>query len=178
MLSPLIQEDGSESSTSSRVYGAAYHIPPAYANEVRDYLDEREIDGYTVHYTPFHPARQQPQHEQRVDETSPPMTCMVYIGLPTNPQFLSISALRHPDSITQVISRANGLSGSNTEYLFLLEKALESIGLGLADEHVTGLVRRVKALEGLRNGGQEAPEEEEAADTVRSSVMSSNEHTH
>lgn len=157
------------------MYGAAYHIPRTHAREVRAYLDEREIDGYTVHYTTFHPARQQQQqqHECEIDEISPPMTCMVYIGLPTNPQFLSSPALRHPDAITQVIGKASGLSGSNREYLFLLEKALEDIGLGLADEHVTGLVQRVKALEGIRDGEREAPEEAEAAATVRSNVMSS-----
>lgn len=72
---------------------------------------------------------------------------MVYIGLPTNSQFLCDPAQRDPATVAKVISISRGLSGKNTEYLYLLEKALEGLGLGSADGHVTDLVRRVKALE-------------------------------
>ena len=72
---------------------------------------------------------------------------MVYIGQPTNPQFLRDPAERQPEDVARVISSRHGKSGKNTEYLYLLEKALEGIGLGSADVHVTDLVRRVKAIE-------------------------------
>ncbi|KAL2008888.1 hypothetical protein VTN00DRAFT_7082 [Thermoascus crustaceus] len=166
-----------ETSSTSTVWGAAYHIPASHAEEVHDYLDEREIDGYTVHYTPFYPIspvsastvsttpvsstaagdddpgsapRFQPSSLPSSSSSSSnpsPMTCMVYIGLPTNSQFLRDPAQRDPAAVAKVISVSRGLSGKNTEYLYLLEKALEGLGLGSADGHVTDLVRRVKALE-------------------------------
>lgn len=133
------------------VWGAAYHIPASHAQEVHDYLDDREIDGYTVHYTPFHPT---------VPGTAPgtEMTCMVYIGLPSNPQFLRDAERRDPQHVASVISQGHGMSGKNSEYLYLLEKALEGLGLGTADIHVTDLVRRVRAMDEAtaREGEEEA----------------------
>lgn len=150
---PLAHIETAESS-SSRVWGAAYRIPASHAEEVHDYLDEREIDGYTVHYTPFYPFT-----EGHAVADAKPITCMVYIGQPTNPQFLRDPARREPQDVAEVISRGRGQSGKNTEYLYLLEKALEGLGLGTADGHVTDLVRRVKAIEGVEEG---AADEEEA----------------
>ncbi|GIJ87495.1 hypothetical protein Asppvi_006402 [Aspergillus pseudoviridinutans] len=161
-------------SSTARVWGAAYHIPASYAEEVHDYLDDREIDGYTVHYTPFHPisavsastVSKVPETEAAPQTQSPsqahaaPITCMVYIGQPTNPQFLRDPARREPQDVAEVISRGRGQSGKNTEYLYLLEKALEGLGLGSADMHVTDLVRRVKAIEST----EESTAEEAAAE--------------
>ncbi|PGH23851.1 hypothetical protein AJ80_02099 [Polytolypa hystricis UAMH7299] len=159
------QKDIEPLAPTSAVWGAAYHIPASHAEEVHAYLDHREIDGYTVHYTPFHPytpdgpnnasfppsttspspPQFQQQHQGQQQPT--PMTCMVYIGLPSNPQFLSQPSLRDPSSVAQVISISCGASGENKEYLYLLEKALEGLGLGSADGHVSDLVKRVQALE-------------------------------
>lgn len=72
---------------------------------------------------------------------------MVYIGQPSNSQFLQDATSRDPQQVAQVISSSQGASGKNTEYLYMLEKALEGIGLGTADIHVTDLVRRVKTIE-------------------------------
>lgn len=151
---PQLAHTETAESSSSRVWGAAYRIPASHAEEVHDYLDEREIDGYTVHYTPFYPFT-----EGHAVADAKPITCMVYIGQPTNPQFLRDPARREPQDVAEVISRGRGQSGKNTEYLYLLEKALEGLGLGTADEHVTDLVRRVKAIEGVEEG---AADEEEA----------------
>jgi cation transport regulator ChaC len=157
------QWDLEASSQTSAVWGAAYHIPPSHAREVHAYLDDREIDGYTVHYTPFHPstapagtARNSLPGEPAISQILQPMICMVYIGLPTNSQFLRNPSLRDPTSVAQVISISCGKSGENREYLYLLEKALQGLGLGSADRHVTDLVRRVKSLESrqLRDGGE------------------------
>ncbi|PLB38392.1 gamma-glutamylcyclotransferase [Aspergillus candidus] len=137
-------------STDTKVWGAAYHIPASHAEEVHDYLDVREIDGYSVHYTPFHPLA----------NDASPLTCMVYIGQPSNPQFLRDPARREQQDVAEVVVRGEGQSGKNTEYLYLLEKALEGLGLGSADGHVTDLVRRVKDLETV----ERAREEEEAAE--------------
>lgn len=92
---------------------------------------------------------------------------MVYIGQPTNPQFLRDSARREPQDVAEIISRGHGQSGKNTEYLYLLEKALEGIGLGTADGHVTDLVKRVREIEG---GGEARREEEKAERDVREAL--------
>lgn len=89
---------------------------------------------------------------------------MVYIGLPTNPQFLLDPARRDPQDVAEVISTGWGQSGKNSEYLYLLEKALEGLGLGSADKHVTDLVSRVKAIE----QGAAQVEEEAERDLTRS----------
>ncbi|KNG89954.1 cation transport protein ChaC [Aspergillus nomiae NRRL 13137] len=160
-----------ESSSAGRVWGAAYHIPASHAEEVHDYLDEREIDGYTVHYTPFYPFL----GSKAAESESKPMTCMVYIGQPTNPQFLRDPARREPEDVAEVISRGWGQSGKNTEYLYLLEKALEGLGLGSADGYVTDLVQRVKAIE----EDDEAARDEEAAERdLQKSLSRSEEEAH
>jgi cation transport regulator ChaC len=91
---------------------------------------------------------------------------MVYIGQPSNPQFLREAARREPQDVAQVISAGHGLSGKNTEYLYLLEKALEGLGLGTADVHVTDLVWRVKAIEA--EGLGEAEEKEAELEVTKS----------
>ncbi|KKK19189.1 hypothetical protein ARAM_003194 [Aspergillus rambellii] len=157
-----------ESSSNDRVWGAAYHIPASHAEEVHDYLDAREIDGYSVHYTPFHPVSTSgglPEGSEPAAVSSS-ITCMVYIGQPTNPQFLRDPTRREPQDVAEVISRGRGQSGKNTEYLYLLEKALEGLGLGTADFHVTDLVERVKAIE---EESEATMEEEKAERDIRES---------
>ncbi|KAJ9487638.1 hypothetical protein VN97_g5655 [Penicillium thymicola] len=161
----------SEASTTGKVWGAAYHIPASHAEEVHDYLDEREIDGYSAHYTPFHPTV---DTEGATGSTgSSPIICMLYVGQPTNPQFLRDPADREPQNVAQVISAGHGLSGKGSEYLFLLEKALEGLGLGTADVHVTDLVKRVKAIE--TEGVAEAEEEEAELKVTKSLERSAEE---
>ncbi|KAL4926946.1 gamma-glutamylcyclotransferase [Aspergillus undulatus] len=155
---------------TTRVWGAAYHIPASHAEEVHDYLDVREIDGYSVHYTPFYPKTTSSNStgtDEPASSSSSPITCMVYIGQPSNPQFLRDAAQREPQTVAEVIARGVGQSGKNTEYLYLLEKALEGVGLGSADEHVTDLVGRVRDIEG---GGEARAEEEKAERDVRISL--------
>ncbi|OKL56892.1 hypothetical protein UA08_08042 [Talaromyces atroroseus] len=200
-----------ESSATSTIWGAAYHIPASHAEEVHDYLDVREIDGYTVHYTPFytvsaqegtttsitavdsseiredtptsavpspdqHHHRQHPHIDSDLSASPPPshpkpITCMVYIGQPTNPQFLRNPSERDPAAVATVISQGQGQSGRNPEYLYLLEKGLEGLGLGTADGHVTDLVRRVKIIEGQHDRTEQANAEELNAEReVRKSV--------
>ncbi|PYH79734.1 ChaC-domain-containing protein [Aspergillus uvarum CBS 121591] len=160
-----------ESSPTATVWGAAYHIPASHAEEVHDYLDVREIDGYTVHYTPFHPV-DTPQEPNAEESTASPIVCMVYIGQPTNPQFLRDPARREQQDVAEVISRSQGQSGKNTEYLYLLEKSLDGLGLGSADVHVTDLVRRVKALEGAEEAAaEEAKAERDIEEALHSSKV-------
>ena len=69
---------------------------------------------------------------------------MVYIGLPTNPQFLGP---QDPGDIARVIVSSRGPSGENAEYLFMLESALEGLGESSGDEHVKDLAVRVRNLQ-------------------------------
>ncbi|KIW20110.1 hypothetical protein PV08_00685 [Exophiala spinifera] len=126
-------DDPQRHTEKDHVWGVAYHIIPSKVREVQEYLDIREINGYSIQYTPFHPA----------DSNLPDIHCLVYIGMPDNPQFLG--AL-HPQDIAETINSSIGPSGENREYLLHLEKALESLSTNSHDEHITDLARRVRAL--------------------------------
>lgn len=128
------------SGTTSRVYGAAYRIPREHVKEVQEYLDVREINRYSIRYTPFHPAPSKDNHPLQ-----PIQICLVYIGLPSNPQFVG---KQDPQDVAEVIATSVGPSGRNSEYLFMLEEALERFGEGSGDGHISDLAGRVRALMG------------------------------
>lgn len=101
---------------------------------MQSYLDIREINGYSVQYTAFHSS----------DKTSPSIKCLVYIGLPDNPQFTGV---QDPQALAEHIARSKGPSGQNDEYLFMLERALSELGQGSEDAHVQDLADRVREIE-------------------------------
>lgn len=68
---------------------------------------------------------------------------MVYIGLPSNPQFLGRES---PEDVARVIAASCGPSGANTEYLFMLEESLARLGGESGDSHINDLATRVKLL--------------------------------
>lgn len=117
-----------------RVWGVAYHIIPDKVAEVQQYLDIREINGYSIQYTPFHPA----------NSSMPDIHCLVYIGMPDNPQFLGALT---PQEVAAKINESVGPSGENREYLLQLEEALRSLSEESGDEHISDLARRVRAME-------------------------------
>lgn len=100
---------------------------------------------------------------------------MVYIGQPTNSQFLREPAQREQQAVAEVISRSEGKSGKNAEYLFMLEKALEGLGFGNAEVHITDLVRRVKAL---LNEEEVRKEEAQAERDLEESLHPSEQEAH
>ncbi|KAF2742594.1 ChaC-domain-containing protein [Sporormia fimetaria CBS 119925] len=153
----------------SRVWGVAYHIPTQHVNEVRNYLDIREINGYSIQFTPFHPTPSSPisthitsdptsfppspspnnpstgiQISTTISAAAVPITCLVYIGLPSNPQF---AGPQDVDDLAKHILRSKGPSGENREYLFLLERGLQELGSESSDEHVRDLAARCRELE-------------------------------
>lgn len=101
--------------------------------EVKDYLDVREINGYSVRYTTFHSTD---QHYRELQ-------CLVYIGMPDNPQFLG--AL-HPQDIAERINQSVGPSGENRDYLLSLEETLRGLSKESGDAHVSDLARRVRSI--------------------------------
>ncbi|KAF1840382.1 ChaC-like protein [Cucurbitaria berberidis CBS 394.84] len=164
---------------TEKVWGAAYHIPSSKVAEVRTYLDIREINGYSIQFTPFHPAAPlttteisfsppPPNPEPLISkgikrsrttsiqgEPNTPIRCLVYIGLPSNPQFLGP---QDPDALARKILESKGPSGENREYLFNLEGALKGLSRASGDAHVSDLVHRCRALE-ARGSGQGGREE-------------------
>ncbi|KAF1936737.1 ChaC-like protein [Clathrospora elynae] len=160
--------------STERVWGAAYHIPSPKVAEVREYLDLREINGYSIQFSPFHPAAAAAATRSSVTSavasssddgesgsstssggktssastsTSAPepiRRCLVYIGLPSNPQFLGP---QEPEALAKKILESKGPSGENREYLYNLETALLGLSMESADKHVSDLVRRCRALE-------------------------------
>jgi len=125
-------DDRHSGTESDRVWGAAYHIVPAKVKEVQEYLDIREINGYSIQYTPFHPA----------DPEKDDIRCMVYIGMPDNPQFLGALT---PADVAETIHQSRGPSGENREYLLQLEEALTMLSSESGDEHISDLARMVRA---------------------------------
>ncbi|KAF2148652.1 ChaC-like protein [Myriangium duriaei CBS 260.36] len=121
-------------------WGAAYRIPAPRVEEVREYLDIREINGYSMLYVPFHPA---PSFESK-EELPQPIHCLVYIGLPDNPQFMGP---QDPQLLAEHIVAHKGPSGENKDYLYSLDKALEQLSDESRDEHVHDLARRCRKIE-------------------------------
>lgn len=117
------------------------------------YLDIREINGYSIQYTPFHPA----------DSSQPILRCLVYIGLPSNPQFVGV---QDPQKLAEHVFRSRGPSGENKEYVYMLGKALEELSRESGDEHIRDLVDRVRKIERSAASGAEASESGKRADAI------------
>lgn len=100
---------------------------------MREYLDIREINGYTIHYTPFHPA-----------DGAPAIRTLVYIGTPDNDQFMGV---QEPQALAEHIYKSQGPSGLNKEYLYNLDVALDSLSPESGDGHIKDLANRVRKIE-------------------------------
>lgn len=116
-----------------KVWGTAYRIEASKVAEVRDYLDIREINGYTIHYTPFHPA-----------DGSKSIKTLVYIGTPDNEQFVGP---QDPQKLAEHIHKSEGPSGLNKEYLWNLEIALDELSAESGDDHIKDLSERARRIE-------------------------------
>lgn len=111
----------------------AYRIKPEKVAEVKEYLDIREINGYSIHYTPFQPA-----------DGSSTIQTLVYIGTPDNAQFVGS---QDPEELAQHIFKSQGPSGLNKDYLYGLDTALEELAPDSHDDHVSQLASRVRELD-------------------------------
>lgn len=157
-----------------RVWGAAYRIPPEHVAEMKEYLDIREINGYSIQYAPFHVSPswlkgQQSSELHHIFQQDTPsigaeagtVSCLVYIGLPENPQFLGP---QDPQLLAEKITRSKGPSGENVEYLLMLEKALVELSDESGDDHVSDLASRCRAILAERNINQPLVDEEQDTD--------------
>ena len=125
---------------SDKVWGTAYRIEAAKVAEVKTYLDIREINGYTIHYTNFYPA-----------DGSAIIKTLVYIGTPENDQF---TGPQDPEKLAEHIYKSVGPSGLNKDYLLSLETALDNLSKDSGDEHIKDLAIRVRKIE---QGAQAEP---------------------
>ena len=129
----LLAEGRKHTVPEERVWGAAYRIKASKVDEVQAYLDIREINGYSIQYTPFQPS-----------SGASPIRCLVYIGLPNNTQFKGV---QDPQALAEHIFHSKGPSGENKEYLLMLEQALHDLGTGSRDKHVEDLAERIRRLQ-------------------------------
>ena len=125
-------------SAEEKVWGTAYRIEASKVAEVQKYLDIREINGYTIHYTTFHPS-----------DGSPKIRTLVYIGTPENDQFVGHQP---PQQLAEHINKSIGPSGPNVDYLLSLEEALDSLSADSGDGHVKDLATRVRHLQNKSSG--------------------------
>lgn len=85
------------------VWGVAYTIDPAHAQEVREYLDYREKDGYTVHKVDVYGMVDGAEKVVLEQAT-------VYVGKADNPSFVGSEPL---DILAKRIYDSVGPSGPN-----------------------------------------------------------------
>ncbi|KHJ34989.1 putative cation transporter [Erysiphe necator] len=126
--------DDIEPVPDEKVWGIAYHIEASKVAEVRECLDLREINGYSMKKILFNPK-----------DTKETMQVFVYIGTPSNPQFTGPQQL---ESIAEIINKSTGISGSNREYLLCLEDALNRLSPPQSrDAHITKLANVIRGLD-------------------------------
>ncbi|NND91554.1 MAG: gamma-glutamylcyclotransferase [Granulosicoccus sp.] len=109
--------------------GVAYRLPVGNCQEILRLLDTREQDGY---------ERLQAQISLADGRRVPGLTWVAAAG---NPSWRAGESI---DEVARLIAERHGPSGSNRDYLFHLEAALDT--LQIADEHIRDLSDRVRAL--------------------------------
>lgn len=124
--------DDHHESAPEKVWGVAYRIKAEKVAEVKEYLDIREINGYSIHYAPFRPA-----------DGAPTIKTLVYIGTPDNEQFVGP---QDPQELSEHIYHSQGPSGLNSEYLLNLDVALTELAPESGDLHIHDLAERVRKL--------------------------------
>ncbi|KXT14317.1 hypothetical protein AC579_8406 [Pseudocercospora musae] len=140
-------------SAPPRVWGAAYRVPKDKVAEVTEYMNIREINGYSIQYAPFKrpedmSATYQDIHlSADVNSDGSTIRCLVYIGLPDNPQFLGP---QDPQALAEHIVKSRGPSGENKDYLYELEAALNGLSPESEDGHIRDLARRCREIEARR----------------------------
>ncbi|KAK3354104.1 ChaC-like protein-domain-containing protein [Neurospora tetraspora] len=162
-------------SAPAKVWGVAYRIKADRVAEVKEYLDIREINGYTIHWTPFHPASDVDPALLPPAQKGPIQT-LVYIGTPDNAQF---TGPQDPQELAEHIYRSKGPSGLNRDYLWGLEKALDELSPESGDEHVKDLSNRARAVAArYKSEGKPDPTDEIDTATEVVEVNGTTEATH
>ncbi|WP_157735705.1 gamma-glutamylcyclotransferase [Granulosicoccus antarcticus] len=109
--------------------GMAFELPPVGRTQILSYLDEREQDGYERVYAPL----------QLSDGVIVPG--LTWIAAADNPSWREGESL---DELALLISKRQGPSGSNRDYLFNLEEILKTHDM--PDAYISVLAGRVRSL--------------------------------
>lgn len=107
-----------------RVYGVAYYIEPQYVEEVKQYLDIREQNGYTSHKVAFYVLDK--SVSMFTDKEGDYIESNIYIGKVDNEAFVGPESL---EETAHVIRKAVGPSGLNIDYLTNLVHSIKDFGI-------------------------------------------------
>ncbi|KAJ2718582.1 hypothetical protein GGI07_005688 [Coemansia sp. Benny D115] len=118
-----------------RCWGMAYKVKSGMEALVKEHLDYREKDGYSIDFVEVYGA-----HGQVLLSD-----VMVYVGESSNPSFAGAEPI---EQTAAVIARAEGPSGTNREYLFKLCAALREKLPAAVDPYLMQLEQRVKEILG------------------------------
>lgn len=131
-----IQDLSDFSDQDLKVWGVAYYIEPENVEEVRQYLDIREQDGYTLHTIEFH-VHTVPENDEnaqlvlselpRAADGDLYIQSSVYIGTIDNPSFVGPESI---EGTAKVIRGSRGPSGENFLYLEQLTTAVRALHPG------------------------------------------------
>jgi cation transport protein ChaC len=121
-------------------HGIAYHVPAHAAQVTQGYLRERELVSY---------AYDEARVPVELDGGKRVVEAIAYVSNPSHPQYCRLSLEIQAD----VIARARGPKGLNSEYLLNTVASLEA--LGLHDAELTQLAELVRMrLSRGRSAGQ------------------------
>jgi len=130
------------------VWGVAFTIDPAYATEVRAYLDHREKDGYTLERVDVYGLVDGAREAVVI---LPGAEC--YVAQNDNPSFIGSEPL---GALADVIWRARGPSGPNKDYVYKLAAAVRALAPEAYDSHLFALEVRLRELDRASVGDSES----------------------
>lgn len=126
------------------VWGVAWHIDPSKSHEVRQYLDDREKNGYTAQsVTVF-------QKDAQCCEVAALNDALIYVGLPDNEAF--VGPARTLRDLAEYIFTCEGPSGRNDDYVLKLAVACRALSTDVRDSHLftlEGLLLEIRKREGM-----------------------------
>ncbi|KAF9561519.1 ChaC-like protein [Agrocybe pediades] len=120
------------------VWGIAYTIDPVYEAEVRDYLDYREKDGYTMETLDIYGIGSDGKEQVIIHNAQ------CYVGRNDNPSFIGSEPL---DQLGYTIWKSVGPSGPNKEYLYKLVESVRELSPDSYDSHLYALESIVRELD-------------------------------
>ncbi|KAI5965657.1 uncharacterized protein KGF55_001019 [Candida pseudojiufengensis] len=128
-----------------KVFGCAYYIPSEKVDEVNEYLDIREQNGYELQKIKFYVDEKDDnfsnlsKDDLLVDEYGTYIESFIYIG------GLELESFIGPEDIektAKIIKTNVGPSGKNSEYLLKLNQAVKE--LGYVDYYLEDLVKLIQ----------------------------------
>ncbi|KAF9221278.1 ChaC-like protein [Gyrodon lividus] len=118
----------------------AYTIDPLYISAVRDYLDHREKDGYTLEKLDIYTIEDGAEKVIMYN-------AYCYVGRPDNPSFIGSEPI---DALAERIWNSVGPSGRNKDYLYQLAESVRKLAPASYDSHLFALETKLRELDDIR----------------------------